>query len=171
MSGRVTYNPATGRCQWAQYSASPGRALYNGGPYASFTVTPPPGFTIVCYANAPGSLANYSWTPGVLKCKGPSTSDPVWLGQYYSDPVVDGDRTMYARVWIYSYYLNGTYYWQGFVNYFLSVPGHVEETYIAYAGNSAQATPTPPIPPMGTYTRYTWVQCFSASNTITISMP
>jgi hypothetical protein len=24
---------------------------------------------------------------------------------------------------------------------------------------------------MGTYTRYTWVQCFSASNTITISMP
>jgi hypothetical protein len=32
MSGRVTYNPATGRCQWAQYSASPGRALYAGEP-------------------------------------------------------------------------------------------------------------------------------------------
>ena len=32
MSGRVTYNPATGRCQWAQYSASPGRALYKGFP-------------------------------------------------------------------------------------------------------------------------------------------
>lgn len=30
MSGRATYNPATGRCQWAQYSASPGRALYKG---------------------------------------------------------------------------------------------------------------------------------------------
>jgi hypothetical protein len=30
MSGRVTYNPATGRCQWAQYSDSPGRALYKG---------------------------------------------------------------------------------------------------------------------------------------------
>jgi len=30
MSGRVTYNPATGRCQWSQYSASPGRVLYKG---------------------------------------------------------------------------------------------------------------------------------------------
>jgi hypothetical protein len=30
MSGRATYNPTTGRCQWAQYSASPGRALYKG---------------------------------------------------------------------------------------------------------------------------------------------
>lgn len=30
MSGRATYNPVTGRCQWAQYSTSPGRALYAG---------------------------------------------------------------------------------------------------------------------------------------------
>lgn len=32
MSGRVTYNPVTGRCQWSQYSTSPGRALYKGYP-------------------------------------------------------------------------------------------------------------------------------------------
>jgi hypothetical protein len=32
VSGRVTYNPVTGRCQWSQYSASPGRALYAGVP-------------------------------------------------------------------------------------------------------------------------------------------
>ena len=52
MSGRVTYNPATGRCQWAQYSASPGRALYKGS---------------TLYVRAPG-LAIYGWRMG-----------PVWI--------------------------------------------------------------------------------------------
>lgn len=79
MSGRVTYNPATGRCQWAQYSASPGRALYNANRPLSVYV---PNMAMRGWKRGVNNSVYRDW----VECDGPHTvtwsdSAGLWSGE------------------------------------------------------------------------------------------